>query len=305
MKNLARNTPDVITKERVATQCVCCDGLQLTKSQAILMPFVAHRVFGWEPAVIDDSWGLKTIKNGTAYTLANSLFCTHCGFLFLDMRFDDNEMTALYNGYRDQQYTALREKYEPGYSKRNDFLTSGANYISEVEKFLSPLISLPVRILDWGGDTGKNTPFKNNNTVFHIFDISNQKPIADAEIVDKKTMAETDYDLIVCSHVLEHIPYPAELLLAIKNVMHENTLLYIELPYEEMMRTAAISENLSVKKRHWHEHINFYSEKSLIQLLSRCGFQVIHLNHLKISDHNNQATYFFQIACSLNITVGK
>ena len=140
-------------------QCVCCGSKALAKSPAILMPFVAHRVFGWKPVVIDDSWGLKTIRNGTAYTICNSVYCSDCGFLFLDIRFSEEELKSLYDGYRDKQYTDLREIYEPGYTTRNDSLNAGINYIADIETFLSPYLSFPISILDWGGDTGKNTPF--------------------------------------------------------------------------------------------------------------------------------------------------
>ena len=113
-----------LNQERTASQCVCCGSLKLDSAPAILMPFVAHRIFGWAPVVIDESWGLKTIPNGTAYTICKSLYCLDCGFLFLDMRFSDKELDALYTGYRDQAYTDLRESYEPGYTERNDFLKS-------------------------------------------------------------------------------------------------------------------------------------------------------------------------------------
>jgi hypothetical protein len=45
-----------LKKERIATQCVCCGSENLKSSPAVLMPFVAHRTFGWKPAVIDKSW---------------------------------------------------------------------------------------------------------------------------------------------------------------------------------------------------------------------------------------------------------
>ena len=56
-----------MTKERIATSCPCCEDKNLRKSLAILMPFIAHRVFGYEPFKIESSFGLKNIKNGYAY----------------------------------------------------------------------------------------------------------------------------------------------------------------------------------------------------------------------------------------------
>jgi len=169
-----------VARPRIADACICCGGQSLEKSPAILMPFVAHRVFGWAPVEIDDSWGLRTILNGNAYSICNSVSCLDCGMLFLDIRFSDPEMEALYSGYRQAEYTALRDHYEPGYAERNDTLNQGIGFIPEIEAFLTPFLPLPVRVLDWGGDTGINTPFKSASTLFHVYDISGKPGIAGA-----------------------------------------------------------------------------------------------------------------------------
>jgi hypothetical protein len=88
--------------ERIASRCVCCGCAELTRSGAILMPFVAYRAFGWTPVEITPEWGLRTIQTGMAYPLCNSLQCQACGLLFLDIRFDETEMAALYGGYRER-----------------------------------------------------------------------------------------------------------------------------------------------------------------------------------------------------------
>ncbi len=108
----------------IASRCICCDGDRLHKSPAILMPFVAKRVFDWEPVEITSDWGMKTLRVGMAYPLCNSLQCRDCGALFLDIRFSDAEMARLYSGYRDAEYTALRERFEPGYAALNTALAS-------------------------------------------------------------------------------------------------------------------------------------------------------------------------------------
>ena len=139
-----------IKKERVSTQCVCCGSEDIKSSPAILMPFVAHRIFDWVPVVIDDTWGLSTIKKGNAYSICKSLYCSNCGFLFLDIRFSDNELSRLYDDYRGVEYNSLRETYEPGYTLRNNSLNAGIGYIKDIETFLAPHLNHPLTILDWG-----------------------------------------------------------------------------------------------------------------------------------------------------------
>jgi len=235
-------------KQRIAKYCVCCGDVNLKSSPAILMPFVAHRIFGWEPVVIDDSWGLHTVKNGNAYSICKSLFCSNCGFLFCDLRFYDNELSLIYHDYRGEQYNSLREIYEPGYTLRNENLNTGITYIKKVELFLEPHLTSPFTILDWGGDTGKNTPFKDRSHIFDVFDISNKDVVAGAHKVNRFQAISRKYSLIVCSNVLEHVPYPAELLLDILSSMDMDSILYIEVPLEEVV--AQYQTDLHLFKKH-------------------------------------------------------
>ena len=101
------------------------------------MPFIAHRVFNWQPLKIDSSFGLNTINPGMAYSVCNSVLCKDCYHLFLDIRFDDNELIRLYKNYRGKEYVKIRERYEPGYSKRNRILQKGYSYMPEIERFIS------------------------------------------------------------------------------------------------------------------------------------------------------------------------
>ena len=238
------------------------------------MPFVAKRVFGWEPVEITPAWGMRDLKPGHAYTVCNTLRCASCGVLFLDMRFNDREMAALYRNYRDDAYTATRERFEPGYSGRNELLVAGSTYIPAVEKFLSSFVTPPLHVLDWGGDTGLNTPFAGRATVHHVYDISGKPPVAGAEFVDRQTAQSGRYDLIVCSNALEHIPYPAATIESIVQAMSTDTLLYVEVPHEDVIRFAS-EEALETKKKHWHEHINFFTPRSMETLLRRFDLDVL------------------------------
>ena len=294
--NICHSEPENIG--RIAYSCICCGSAYLRKSPAILMPFVAFRAFGWEPVEIDASWGLKTINSGTAYSICNSIFCSNCELLFLDIRFSDMEVKSLYSGYRNKLYVDTREKYEPGYKIRNDDLNEGITHIDQIESFLSNYVSIPMRLLDWGGDTGKNTPFKRRNINFHIFDISKIEPQFGAKSVSKSEMLENTYDLIICSHVLEHVPYPVSLIQEMKNAMYDQTILYIEVPLEEIVRLSDNSNQLHLRKKHWHEHINFFSEKSLLTMMNLCGFIVLEIKKINIGKGNSEV-FVFQIACKL------
>ena len=258
------------------------------------MPFISHRVFGWEPVLIDETWGLNTIQAGKAYSVCRSLECVDCELVFLDIRFSDGEIARLYDDYRGKVYTELREKYEPGYAVRNERLDHGSGYVASVESFLTPYLNGSIRLLDWGGDTGKNTPFKGQSLVFDIYDISNKPVISGARGVDYKTALLTNYSLIVCANVLEHVSYPLECLEQIMLLMNDETVLYVEVPFEALMKERESSRFL--RKKHWHEHINFFSELSLRKMMDAAGLNVIGLRTLGVTIAEKDSSVF-QIAC--------
>jgi hypothetical protein len=287
-------------KSRITDKCVCCGSHNIKSAPAILMPFVAHRAFGWEPIEINEEWGLKTINNGTAYSICKSLYCQECGFLFLDIRFSESELNHIYHDYRGEDYNNLREKYEPGYTLRNDSLNSGISYIGDIETFLEPHLKKPITILDWGGDTGKNTPFKDKAITLDIYDISEKPVLSGFRIVDKEDVFSSAYALICCSHVLEHVPYPSEVLLEITKAMNNDTIVYLEVPFEDVVRLN--KNDLHHKKKHWHEHINFFSKKSLTKLVGNAGLTILSSKTTEVTAGGN-LTHIFQLACKLKLNL--
>ena len=153
-------------------------------------------------------------------------------------------------------------------------------------------------ILDWGGDTGKNTPFKNNCETLDIYEISNKNVVIGARIVSESEAYSKKYKLVVCSNVLEHVPYPIDLLHQIKKTMNNESVLYIEVPLEDIVLKH--KKDLHLIKKHWHEHINFYSEKSLLLLTKNVGLTVIDLKKIEVTA-GGKSSLIFQVACKLKL----
>ena len=285
-----------VARERLASSCVCCGSTDLAASPAILMPFVAHRAFGWAPVEIDESWGLKTIQSGMAYSICKSLRCRQCDHLFCDIRFSDAEMNAIYAGYREEAYVALRDHYEPGYAQRNEGLVEVVSYKPAIEAFLDRYLADPLTILDWGGDTGSNTPYEQRRTVLDIFDISGKDVVPGARIVTLDQATSAKYRLVICGQLLEHTPYPSDVLAQVRNAMDGESVLYIEVPFEQIMKQA--TPDRETAKRHWHEHINFYAQTSLEALLRTHGFAILDQAVLAINIGGSDAQ-ILQVACRL------
>ena len=258
---------------KLAKRCVACDGDRLEHVPAVLMPFVADRIFGWRPTEISPEWGLRDIPAGMASSVCKTMMCEDCGMLFLDMRFDDEEMAALYADYRGEAYTTARDRFEPGYTARNDILLEGSAYVDQIEAILEPYLGATPRVLDWGGDTGVNTPFRSRAKQHDVYDISNRPMVEGARAIDLDAVKTNVYDLIVFSQVLEHVPYPRESLREIANTMRPETVLYVELPHEEVVRLSDDPAQRLNRKRHWHEHINFFTPSALNAVFADVGLR--------------------------------
>lgn len=280
---------------KIAKRCICCDGVRLRANPAVLMPFLAHRIFGWESTEITAAWNMRDLAEGRAYSLCNTLACDACGAIFLDMRFDEEEMGALYRGYREAEYCAMRERFEPGYALRNDILEDGSPYIARIEDILTPYVVPRPRLLDWGGDTGLNTPFRASATLHHVYDISDKPVVAGAARVGLERARSGGYDLVVSAHVLEHVAYPVELLREMAATMTAETILYLEFPHEDLMRRPDF-ERRAGAKRHWHEHVNFFSEAGVTAMTARAGLDLIECRSHPVSAGGRPAQVFSVIA---------
>ena len=103
-----------------------------------------------------------------------------------------------------------------------------------------------------------------------IYDISNRPMVEGARAINLDAVKTSVYDLIVFSNVLEHVPYPRDSLREIANAMRPETILYVEVPHEEVMRLSDDPAQRQERKRHWHEHINFFTPSALDAVFARC-----------------------------------
>jgi hypothetical protein len=257
--------------------------MKLLHSPAILMPFLAKRIFNHEPVEITEKWGLRDIPRGIAYSLCSTLECADCGAIFLDYRFSDEELSRLYKDYRGDEYNAMRNRFEPGYSATASHYSSRAQYIDDVETILSPYLPERPMVLDWGGDSGINSPFRYKAEALHIYDISGVASCREATLVTKNQCINGSYDLVVCSQVLEHVSYPIDLLKQIAQCLNPHTILYLEVPLEGIFQSESDGSRLGEKKRHWHEHVNFFTPASLEALAHQCALEILDTKTLPVS----------------------
>lgn len=201
----------------------------------------------------------------------NSLHCEVCDFIFSQVRFENEEMDKIYKEYRNKSYAELRNIFEPGYIQLNEKIGKSKVEISNRQAAMRDFLLTEIdftkinSVLDHGGDAGQHIPDFFNNAEKIVYEISEVKPINGVKRVSNLSSIKS-IDFIMSCNVLEHIPYPRILLQEIKRLCHKDTILFIDVPSERQAGNNFPS--------YFHEHINFFNEKSLDTLLKFEGFRV-------------------------------
>jgi len=167
-------------------------------------------------------------------------------------------------------------------------------------------------VLDYGGDRGQFIPYELGSKKF-VFEVSDQ--IAAEGVVRLNSATEIKSnppDLVILSHVLEHMPYPLEFLNQIKDEIGftADNWIYVEVPLERYKiisksknseKTREQEREAIIARHRWtwipvdmystffrvkygvippfgiiklHEHLNFFSKLSLEILLQLAGFTI-------------------------------
>ncbi len=231
--------------------CRSCSSRACTSTPSIVAPFVVDRIFNMKP---EQTVSLYGVPNQVNYFPSRTLNCKTCGFVGVNIMFDDEEMACLYRGYRDDAYNTLRRSYEPGY--KSDVFESRHAYVDEVsEPFIRAMLPREVHtLIDFGGYDGLNTPRIGMER--YVYDICDVQPIV------PKTDSLFPCDIMTCMHVLEHAPDPNRILEEMKGYARYY---YFEVPNE----VVGVD-----RKAFWHEHINCFTMHSLEHVLAR-HFKII------------------------------
>lgn len=215
---------------RLADRCPACSTYAITVTDVgAIAPFVAYRT-------------------GVDASLGRTCVCHDCGFRFCRVRFEPDEISRLYADYRGPSYNAERERFEPGYTAMFGHLNEPRDTISQIERWIVDLEGTePERVLDIGGNDGRNTPFGDRAV---IWDVTDAAPSG-------------LFDLVVLAHVLEHVPYPRETVALARSFLNPDGLIYAEVPIDPPVDS-------------WHEHIQQFSTESLNALFGVMeGYRVV------------------------------
>lgn len=281
-------------------RCPVCDAEAARSWPGLVAPFIAERVLR-RPVELCDLFE-----------------CESCTLRFFGGRYSPEEMERLYSGYRGSEYFRARHHHEPWYSEKfNRGMGGDPKHVAARQEALLAFLRDagapgPFRaVLDYGGDAGQFIP-KSLSTAASVFDVSGVPAVEGVTAVARdQDLVPEAYDLILLSHVLEHLPDPMAQLARLRRLLRaDEGLVYVEVPLERpwlglVGRGSARRRYLETLRKHQvllrvmdfsstlfrvkvnivppfgfvklHEHVNFFSEGSLRVALDRTGFDVLHV----------------------------
>jgi len=195
-----------------------------------------------------------------------SCYCKQCGFMCYHPRPDVNDICAKYNFlgkievniggiHNTSKLTIQMEK------RRAERVYKTVNKVSSIREGA---------VLDVGGGDGRLlSPFQLRNYNCFIVDYNpSPKPgIKRLGLTIEDIPVNMHFDIIICSHVLEHVADPVDFLSQILQHVKKKGIVYIEVPLEIWIDIPIKSEPVT--------HINFFTEISLINTLYMANFNVI------------------------------
>ena len=208
------------------------------------------------------------IKNPLSIEVAN---CNKCNFLFVPEYIDNSELMDFYSKFSNYEYKDESEWPE------KDRLKSERQF-----KYCSSKITENSDILDFGCSlgytlnlfkkTGHNCVGIEPSPTASRYAIENFKLDIITDFYEDNIPEIGRFDLIILSHVLEHIWRPEVLLKELKKTLKSKGKIFIEVPIVEFFSEERDPMPITV------EHVNYFSINSLITLAESSGLKLSHLN---------------------------
>ncbi len=241
--------------------------------------------------------------------------CEACDLTFFDSRYGDQELSSLYEHYRSNEYKDIRHHWEPWYSGNvNDAYASGTDVVTQRRSFMMKVLDaahIKAKLdcaVDFGGDEGQFFPDL-PTTRRIVCDVSSRElPAGVDHIATMGELGDVKPDLVIISHVLEHLPDPIHPLRAIRQSIADDGVIYVEIPLDrfrvskfhataryqrylgrliqhrlpfvgsDFLSGVARQFRLSVPRLgviKQSEHINYFSGRSVQAALAASGFSVV------------------------------
>jgi SAM-dependent methyltransferase len=202
---------------------------------------------------------------GTAAVTLRSRRCRSCGTICYAPRPTHDDLSRKYEFLR----AALVGSPPLEMSSRVE--ASDQARAAAILAALAPYLPSGAHVLDVGGGDGRLMgPFMERAFDCFLVDRVDHTRPGVRKLADslEALPAEPAFDAAVCSHVLEHVASPRELLEQIHARLRQGGTAYVEVPLEAFYsnaRNPIVAEPV--------EHINFFTPEAVRQILSGAGFE--------------------------------
>jgi SAM-dependent methyltransferase len=268
---------------KTVSSCPSCGGEISHSKKGLVSPFLAQRIWARAP------FHIQLMK------------CERCHLMFFNPRLEPEEEARHYSGYRDLEYQAMRQSFEPWYTPRFNANITNPEFLrlrkSKVAEILKPHLAnrQAPTILDFGGAHGELVQGLIAGARPYVYEVSGVEPFDGVGICADLTACRShDFDLIISSNVLEHVGDPRALVQEMRQIAGPGTMLWVEVPFESpigprlIMRRfvqeatlcllrpkVALSQARPGMLHLMHEHVNFFTLKALESLLRSAGWDFI------------------------------
>jgi SAM-dependent methyltransferase len=193
-----------------------------------------------------------------------TVMCKRCGWIFQPEIYNDNELQVIYKNVGGAKTLNVYE------IERNKIRSKNV-YDRIMECKLKN--NGKMKLLDVGGGVGQvSYYFAKQEIEVHVLDINVNECLHPnmKKIHGNISNYESDekYDVIILSHILEHVWYPREILNIIKKMLKAGGVIYVEVPFE--LYTPLIKRKIGDIC-----HVSYFSMKTLHQVLMLSGLHVI------------------------------
>jgi SAM-dependent methyltransferase len=204
---------------------------------------------------------------GADMVTLTSVCCRECGFMAYSPRPTDQDVGAKYAYLKEMEPDIGGQTgYDPR-ALRSDLLRA-----TRVYERCAPHLRADgtLRALDYGGGNGKLLqPLVAHGHSCYLVDYNDSPIPGVTKICDDMVGFSGDevFDLILCSHVLEHASDLGSLVAFFRRRLDPSGLLYVEIPQEIWAGLRLEADPVT--------HINFFTRASLARLLLDNGFEIL------------------------------
>lgn len=215
----------------------------------------------------------------------SSYICKNCGLIFTTPYICDSLLPLYYNKFYHPLHFGSAKVRETLFSKGQ-----GTKIFNFVKPYLN---SSDIKIFEMGAGCGTNLlDFAKTAKTYNIkvacygneysknyVKYGNQKglKLISNSIQDYVNKTKDRFDLIIMSHVFEHVTDPFDTLSCLKKISHRETILYIEVPGVLDLKTR-YGYDCDFLRYLTHAHNFNFSLSSLEATLNQCGFELVRGN---------------------------